>query len=131
MKHKPIAGKNYTDFLEIPSLDIHGASEWKLEERLVYRSRYWPELIIVPAGFITDLASIPRIFRALIPQNGKHRLAAIVHDYLVRLDDFDRRLADRIFLEAMEHLGVKRWRRYSMFWAVGALTTWLKLRGKA
>lgn len=115
------------EFKEIPSLDIHGASEWKLEERLVYWSVIWPEEIIVPAGFVTDLASIPRIFRALIPQNGRHRLAAIVHDYLVRLDGFDRRLADRIFLEAMTVLEVPRWKRTVMYWAV-SIQAFLKRR---
>lgn len=114
-------------FVEVPSLDIYGASDWQLEERLVYHSDKWPEPIIVPAGFITDLASIPRIFRPVIPQNGRHRLAAIVHDCLVRLDTFDRRLADRIFLEAMEVLEVRRWRRLVMYWAVAIQT---RLLGK-
>lgn len=119
------------EFLEIPSLDIHGASEWKLEERLVYQSDLWPNKIIVPAGFVTDLASIPRIFRSLIPQNGKHRLAAIVHDYLCReWNPAHRPLADRIFLEAMELLGVSWWRRKAMYYAVAFVTIFLKRKKK-
>lgn len=115
------------EFIEIPSLDIHGASDWKLEERLVYKSDLWPNQIIVPAGFVTDLASIPRLFRPLIPQNGKHRLAAIVHDYLCReWNAAHRPLADRIFLEAMELLGVRWWRRKAMYYAVALLTLFLR-----
>lgn len=115
------------EFIEIPSLDLHGASDWKLEERLVYVSELWPDDIIVPAGFVTDLASIPRIFRSIFPQNGRHRLAAIVHDYLVGLEGFHRPLADRIFLEAMTVLGEARWRRTLMFLAVSIQTTFLRL----
>lgn len=38
--------------------------------------------ITVPAGFVSDLASIPRLFRALIEVNGPHRKAAALHDWL-------------------------------------------------
>lgn len=114
-------------FIEIPSLNfVANGKEFELEERLVYQSDLWPEQIIVPAGFITDLASIPRVFQSLIPKVDKHMLAAVVHDYLVRQDDFDRRLADRIFLEAMKHLGVNRLRRRLMYWAVAILTFYLR-----
>lgn len=110
-------------FIEIPSLDIlPNGKEFKLEERLVYKSDLYPAPIIVPAGFVTDLASIPRIFQALIPKVDKHMLAAIVHDYLCRLEKFDRKLADSIFLEAMKLLGVNRIRRRLMYWAVALIT---------
>jgi hypothetical protein len=119
-------------YIEIPSLNfIDGnGKEFELEERLVYQSDIWPELIVVPAGFITDLASIPRIFQSLIPKVGKHALAAIVHDYLVRLPDFDRKLADKIFLEAMKLLGVNPVRRRLMYWAVALMTLALGLKGE-
>jgi hypothetical protein len=132
MKWKRHAGPGWAKFVEIPALDLHGSSDWRIDERdrLVYRSAYWRELIIVPPGFVTDLASIPRIFRALIPQNGKHRLAAIVHDYLCREKVLDRRLADWIFLEAMEVLEVNWLQRRIMYYAVASLTTWLRIRGR-
>jgi hypothetical protein len=120
------------EFIEIPSLNFHDSGKkFTIEERLVYESDLWPDLIIVPAGFVTDLASIPRIFQSLIPKIGKHALPAIVHDYLCRLDGFDRRLADRIFLEAMKERGVNRIRRRLMYWAVALLTFFLRKRGDA
>ena len=115
-------------FVEIPGVDFHGATEWKLRERLVYESDRWVAPIIVPAGFVTDLASIPRIFQGLIPKIGKHRLPAIVHDYLVRRQSFERRLADRIFLEAMKLQGVNVVRRRLMYWAVALQTRIKRLR---
>lgn len=39
-------------------------------------------VVEIPAGTRTDFASIPRLARPLIPVNGAHRLAAVLHDYL-------------------------------------------------
>ncbi len=38
----------------------------------------------VPAGFRTDLTSVPRPFRWLIDVGGDHAPAAVLHDYLTR-----------------------------------------------
>ena len=98
------------EFREIPSLNIWKDGEWAkceqfwLEERLVYYSEKYDETIIVPEGFETDLASIPRPARLLIPKNDSHRAPAIVHDWLCRTarSHDDRKKADHIFLEAMK-----------------------------
>ena len=106
------------EFKEIPSLNFDDDSiNFILEERLVYQSDLGG-LIIVPAGFETDLASIPRIFQSLVPNVDTHMLPAIVHDYLCRLSDFNRKLADQIFLEAMVLRKVNLIRRRLMYWAV-------------
>ena len=106
------------EFKEIPSLNFDDDSiNFILEERLVYLSDLGG-LIIVPAGFETDLASIPRIFQSLVPKVDKHMLPAIVHDYLCRKEDYKRKLADKIFLEAMRLKQVNPVRRRIMYWAV-------------
>jgi len=115
-------------FVEIPSLNFHDDNcDFELEERLVYQSDLIG-LVIVPAGFDTDLASIPRIFQSLVPKVDHHMLPAIVHDYLVRLPDFNRRMADKVFLEAMRVKNVNPIRRRLMYWAVSLQT--LVKRGK-
>src|SRR5262245_47745360 len=38
------------------------------------------EPVVVPAGFVTDLASIPRIFFSALRPDGVYAYAAIVHD---------------------------------------------------
>ena len=38
--------------------------------------------LTVPAGMLTDLTSVPRIFRNIVGRVGPHLEAAIVHDYL-------------------------------------------------
>ena len=135
-------------FIKFPTFDIFDEEtgkwadpeQWWLEGELVYQSDLIgedgePVLVKVPDRFKTDLASIPRfppLLRSMLLKNGRHRPAAVPHDFLCRLGlDFPRRLADKIFLEAMKFVGVKRWHRYSMYWAVRANTERLILMGKA
>jgi len=126
------------EFINIPPLDIAEESEqWILTEDCIYQSDLngdyaLPELVVVPVGFTTDLASIPRIFRLLFVKNGKHRPAAIVHDWLCRLDlAFPRTVADKIFHEAMRVRGVGRMQARLMYWAVAVNTARLRIIGKA
>lgn len=52
--------------------------------------------IVVPKGFKTDLASIPRIFWAILPKNGKYQKAAILHDYLCVVHRLSQELKEGI-----------------------------------
>ncbi len=77
------------------------------------------DVAYVPKGFITDGASIPKIFWPLIGGPlGPYAPAAVVHDFIYKYQLRDREEADRIFLEAMGVLGVAWWRRRSMWLAV-------------
>lgn len=79
--------------------------------------------VIVPAGFVTDFASVPRPLWSILPPWGKYSPAAVVHDYLCRKPGFPRKRADKIFLELMKALGVPFWKRHIMYRGVrmGAL----------
>lgn len=83
--------------------------------------------IRVPPGFVTDLTSVPPIFRLLVSRAGPWLEAAIVHDYLYvawqSLTDnaptsADRRFADILMLQAMKAAKVSLWRRFAIFVAV-------------
>ncbi|EOG5721796.1 DUF1353 domain-containing protein, partial [Salmonella enterica] len=76
------------------------------------------DIISVPAGFITDLATIPRIFWTILPPDGKYAKAAIIHDYLYDNALRTKKEADLIFLDGMTVLGVPKWKRTVMYWAV-------------
>ncbi|QEY15479.1 DUF1353 domain-containing protein [Cellvibrio sp. KY-GH-1] len=120
-----------SSFIDKSPLDIgERSSQWLTTKVIRYESDVAGRVIEIPAGFETDLASIPRSFTALIPVNGKHRNAAIVHDYLyvAKPDWCNRSMADSIFLEAMEVLGEVRWRRMAMYSAVrvGGWLYWRK-----
>lgn len=60
----------------------------------------------VPVGFVTDFASIPRIFWSLLRPDGEYTYAAIVHDYLYWTQTRPRDVADLIFKFGMEDFRV-------------------------
>ena len=73
----------------------------------------------VAAGFRTDLASIPRGFRSIIPQIGKHLQPAIVHDWgYAGNTDLTKEESDLLFLDGMKSAGVWWLRRRIMYLAV-------------
>ena len=73
--------------------------------------------LIVPSGFQTDFASVPRFFWRVLPPNGPYLVAAIVHDWLYS-SDCSRFLADSIFRELMHQTGVPAWKRIVIYYAV-------------
>ncbi|EAP2902404.1 DUF1353 domain-containing protein [Salmonella enterica subsp. enterica serovar Chester] len=100
-------------------LEMLGHYNWRVHEPFAfYLSEDYSDVIEVPAGFITDLATIPRIFWSLMPPDGRYAKAAIIHDYLYDNALRTKYEADRIFLDGMTVLGVPRWKRTIIYWAV-------------
>ena len=97
---------------------------WKLAGAFVYESTiHGDRCLTVPAGFMTDFASIPRFFwRLLLPTDtygNTYGKAAVIHDYLYRTPgQVCRRYADDIFLEALGVLGMGWLTRHMLYWAV-------------
>jgi hypothetical protein len=75
--------------------------------------------ITVPAGFVTDLASIPRVLWAL-PGFAPFELLSgpILHDYLYRTRMVPRAEADALLYRAMREDGIGRVRAYTVYSAV-------------
>ena len=102
------------------------ADRWSLVDDLVYQGRW--ERFVVPAGFRTDFATVPRVVTWLIPRFGAYTLAAILHDWLcgqgIRSGVVSAREADGIFRRVMREIGVPVLRRWMMWAGVrwGALT---------
>lgn len=63
-------------------------------------------LIEVPACFVTDMASIPRAFWAILPPWGRYGSAALVHDFCYWSQTLTREASDDVLREAMTLLGV-------------------------
>lgn len=93
---------------------------WQVLAPFEYHVGSFPSstVISVPAGTVTDLATVPRPLWALFPPHGRYAKAAIVHDYLYDQAIGSKAYADRTFLEAMAVLGVPRVTRNLMYWAV-------------
>lgn len=86
--------------------------QWLLLSAFMFASKRIERLITVPAGFVTDFASIPKPLWNLLPPTGSYGKAAVLHDYLYRTKGAcSRGDADGVLLEAMEALGVGWWTR--------------------
>lgn len=96
---------------------------WRLLRPFRFYSAYlgW---IRVPAGFETDLASVPFGLRGIVSRDGDQTKPAVIHDYLyVRASeptfpDLERDAADLVFLEALAVRGVGGIKRRLMYAAV-------------
>jgi len=112
-----------------------GEGKWRLVHPFEYHvgDEASDEIISVPVGFVTDFASIPRVFWSILSPYGRHGKAAVVHDYLYATNkDYDRKQSDDIFKEAMVVLGVNWLKRGIMYnavrWFAGGV--WKKYRKK-
>ena len=106
----------------------NGRPVWRLDAPLKYASIiHWGNrpigVITVPAGFDTDLASVPRLPAAWLIAGGTANAAAVVHDWLYRRGKFDRATCDAVFAEAMAASGISLWRR-ALMWAAVRLGGW-------
>ena len=77
--------------------------------------------IVVPAGFVTDFASIQVLHNAFLfvlfaLVSGYGNYAATVHDFLYSEGQVSRKEADAILYRALRAEGVARWRAW-LFWA--------------
>jgi hypothetical protein len=107
---------------------FRNGTHWMLGEPMKYRIRNTSDSVLVPEGFVTNFASIPRPFRGLLQQNGPFTMGAILHDYLYWLGQRDctRAEADRLFLVAMAESMVPKIERDLMYRAVSGfgLSAW-------
>lgn len=99
-----------SEFLNHLHVRYAGDGMWVLIDEFIYGSELMNESVMVPVGFRTNFASVPY---KTDPR------PAVVHDYLYSKKDVSRKLADRVFLEAMNLTkDVSKWRRYIRYLAV-------------
>lgn len=107
--------------VKIAEATSSGRAEWMLAAPLVFVSELAGR-IVVPQGFATDFASVPRLPLAYWLTGDTAHASAVVHDYLCRewypACKISWRVAADVFREAMRHEGVPAWRRVLMHWAV-------------
>ena len=95
-------------------------SFWEVKESFEFHTPQYINWILIPKGFLTDFASIPKAFWSIIgsPTSTKASIAAVCHDYLYHTQKGTREKADKAFLYLMEQDGVGFFKRYSMYYAV-------------
>lgn len=98
------------------------------------------KVVIVPRGFLTDGATVPRLLWGIIPPWGKYGQAVVLHDYLCEFAGFwnygqwetiRREDADLTFKSALKELGVNSLTSHLMYGAVSLFTKFAKFRGKS
>lgn len=107
---------SFTNKLIVEPLDN---GKYKIIKQFTYHVGQYPSdlKIVVPEGFVTDFASIPRILHIFFPPHGKYTKAAIIHDFLYDTGS-DKALSDKIFKEAMLVLSVPLWQANLFYHAV-------------
>jgi hypothetical protein len=123
---------DFTDTLatqyDIPASKALGGDYWRVLTPFSYMIKpgTW---VGVPAGYLTDGASVPKIFWNIIPPWGIYGQAAVVHDllceYLTVLENgrpvaISRAQCDSILNEAMRDLGVPTLKRLAIYYSVCA-----------
>lgn len=121
---------------QLPSMHWINPREVALDKDLQYLLD--GQLFIVPRGFVTDFASVPKILWWLFGPTGLWTWAAILHDWFcrmlhMRMPVVTAREADRYFRLACAELGVDFVTRWLMWTGVrwGALGTPVRRQGWA
>lgn len=116
---------------EIPALPV---STVKLEHLLgrrtwkVFHEEFAWMGVVVPIGYETDLASVPRALLSLFPSDGKYLEACIIHDYIYThlTHIYTKKQADEMLRLGAIALGLDPWKA-RFLWAgtrIGGKGNW-------
>lgn len=115
------------------SMTVIHAGQHRLDARFVYllpdalAARHGRHTVVVPAGFITDLDSVPRLPLVYWLGKGRAVLSAVIHDWLYHshqltpdagAPSITRAQADALFRAAMSDEGVPLLYRTAIYAAV-------------
>lgn len=103
---------------------------WIVKKGFVYYlGDEYNSYVTVPRGYLTDGASVPRVFWNIIPPWGDYGQACVLHDYLCQYPyiykgtekiELTRHQVNKILLDSMKLLGVGVFKRNLMYYAVEA-----------
>jgi hypothetical protein len=114
------AVKLYPDWQEVQVESTSKFNQWRTLSPLYYPFKDG-RVVVIRAGFETDLASIPRALWNLYPPfDPEYRAATILHDGLYASELLTRSEADWTLLEAMQAQGNSWWTRNVFWFAVRA-----------
>jgi hypothetical protein len=102
---------------------------WTILQPLIYQSDIARTVFVVPEGFVTDFASVPRLPLMFLIAGDEAHLAATLHDWLYSRQEVSRSQADAIFREAMTASGEPGWRSFFM-WAGVRAGGWMAWNNK-
>lgn len=95
-----------------PLLTRAGRQLWRLLVRFRYLSTV-AGLVDVPAGFVTDLASVPQWALVLLGETAQE--PSLPHDFAYSTGCMSRATADKMLYEACIATGVPRWKAWAIY----------------
>lgn len=104
----------------IPGTAWYKRSSWRLLRPYISKNGH----IIVPAGFVTDGASVPWFLSWRFSSTGPYFGAAIIHDYLL-VNNFGWDKANYEFREEMKALDVSGFEQWTLY---NAVVVWAKIK---
>lgn len=109
---------------ELDVLDLSDCKEdrYILQSPLVFDADF--ATITIPAGFVTDYATVPRMPIIYLAYGNRAHKSATLHDYLYRIGaspDLTRDRCDRLFKQSMLASGHARWIASGMWLGVRSL----------
>lgn len=122
-----------SSFTDVPQFEpLVNGKEWRVTKGFIYYldgdKMQLGGYVKVPEGFVTDFASVPRLFWNILPPWGVYGKAAVVHDFLYQYKTYvdaygmtrkaTKDFADITFFNAMSVLDVKPWKKKVMYFAV-------------
>lgn len=105
----------------------------KLVSPLVYDSAILGYQVIAPAGFVTDLGSVPQALWNIVPPIGRADGGYVIHDWLYQNGKTTRKQADDVLREALEVRQVRKSLRMVIWLGVraGGWRSWNGYRQRA
>lgn len=120
--------KRVTTQYDPQASDILGKDYWRVTGEV--RCDIGPtQHVTIPAGYLTDGATVPKIFWSIIPPWGPYADPVVLHDLLCeylsivedgRIVKITRAQCDQIFNEAMKCVGVPSFKRKLIYAGVSA-----------
>lgn len=107
--------------------DKLGTDFWIVKKEFVYKTD--DGYVNIPKGYLTDGASVPRIFWNIIPPWGDYGQACVLHDYLCEYPyiykdnekiTLTRHQVNKILYNSMRELGVSVIKSNTIYYAVEA-----------
>lgn len=101
-------------------------STWEIHSEFIYQSDLLGVTLSVPAGFVTDFASVPRVPLIFDVLGDIAHEPAVIHDALYFSGKWDRKSCDDVLLEAMKVNDVSAYKRWQI-WAgvrIGGWVAW-------
>jgi Protein of unknown function (DUF1353) len=99
----------------IPLKNRDGRQLWRVISSFLYQSDVAKATVLVPEGFVTDLASIPRLPFFYRELESLADMPGVVHDYAYSTGCLSRDTADLMLKEACLLIGLPAWKVWAIY----------------